>query len=74
MGQALKIESVMGKKRRKWKKAIFSTTRDIFIEKQLLLFLVGLLLGRAVILFNISPFAIAFIATAWAFIKGECSP
>lgn len=34
-----------------------------FIEKQLLLFLVGFLLGRAVILFNISPFAIAFLGT-----------
>src|SRR5690625_3222661 len=33
------------------------------IEKQLLLFLIGLLLGRAVILYNISPFAIAFLAT-----------
>ena len=66
MGQTLKIESVMGSKRRKWKKTIYHLAKDIFIEKQLLLFLVGFLLGRAVILFNISPFAIAFLATVWA--------
>src|SRR5699024_5568739 len=40
--------------------------KTLFIEKRLLLFFVGFLLGRAVILYNISPFAIALLATAWA--------
>ena len=66
MGQTLKIENVLENKRRKWKKTFYTFLKEIFIEKQLLLFLVGFLLGRAVILFNISPFAIAFLATAWA--------
>ena len=66
VGQAIKIESTVGRKRRKWKQTFYTFVKEILIERQLLLFLVGLLLGRAVILFNISPFAIAFIATAWA--------
>ncbi|MEI3604578.1 stage II sporulation protein E [Pseudogracilibacillus sp. SE30717A] len=66
MSQALKIETVIEKKRSRGKDRIQSILKDIFIEKKLLLFLVGLLLGRAVILYNISPFAIAFLATAWS--------
>lgn len=66
VSQALKIESVLEKKRSRIKKGIAVSLREIFIEKKLLLFLVGLLLGRAVILYNISPFAVAFLATAWA--------
>lgn len=66
VSQAIKIESVLEKKRSNWKKRISASLKEIFIEKKLLLFLVGLLLGRAVILYNISPFAIAFLATAWA--------
>lgn len=66
MNQALKIESVLEKKRSRLKRIIFTSIREVFIEKKLLLFLVGLLLGRAVILYNISPFAVAFLATAWA--------
>lgn len=66
MSQAIKVESVLEKKRSNWKRKISTSLKEIFIEKKLLLFLVGLLLGRAVILYNISPFAIAFLATAWA--------
>ncbi len=66
MSQALKIESVIEKKRSRGKDRVQGVLKDIFIEKKLLLFLVGLLLGRAVILYNISPFAIAFLATAWS--------
>src|SRR5699024_6222606 len=65
LSQALKIETAL-RKRSKGKGRIYAALKEIFIEKQVLLLLVGLLLGRAVILFNISPFAIAFIATAWA--------
>src|SRR5699024_11192249 len=42
----------------------------IFIERQLLFFMIGLLLGRAVILYEISPFAVAFLA-ATTLIKGK---
>ncbi|WP_085993729.1 stage II sporulation protein E [Oceanobacillus senegalensis] len=37
----------------------------ILLEKGLLFFIVGFLLGRAVILSDVSPFAVAFIATIW---------
>src|SRR5690625_7700473 len=66
VSQAIKVESVLEKKRSNMKRRISNSLKDIFIEKKLLLFLVGLLLGRAVILYNISPFAVAFLATAWA--------
>ncbi|MBO1004444.1 stage II sporulation protein E [Pseudogracilibacillus auburnensis] len=66
MSQTLKIETILHSKRTRIKKGIKASIKEIFIEKQLLLLLVGLLLGRAVILYNISPFAIAFLATAWA--------
>jgi len=36
-----------------------------FIEKGWLFYIVGFLLGRAVILTEVSPFAVAFIATVW---------
>ena len=38
----------------------------MLFEKRLLLFLIGFLLGRAVILYGLSPFAVALVATAWA--------
>ncbi|WP_421904367.1 stage II sporulation protein E [Oceanobacillus halophilus] len=38
---------------------------SILLEKGWLFFIVGFLLGRAVILSNVSPFAVAFIATIW---------
>src|SRR5690625_420412 len=60
------METVIKKKRSRLKKVAYKSMKDLFIEKNLLLFLVGLLLGRAVILYNISPFAIAFLAASWA--------
>ncbi|HLR15979.1 MAG TPA: stage II sporulation protein E [Bacillota bacterium] len=39
--------------------------KGIFIDRGWLLMLVGVLLGRAVILAGISPFAVAFFATVW---------
>src|SRR5699024_342077 len=43
-----------------------SMLRTVLIEKGLLLLMIGFLLGRAVVLYEISPFALAFVATAWA--------
>ncbi|WP_042220763.1 stage II sporulation protein E [Oceanobacillus manasiensis] len=37
----------------------------LFLEKGLLYYIVGFLLGRAVILSAVSPFAVAFLATMW---------
>src|SRR5690625_3935373 len=62
----MKMENVMERKRVKVKKGLYSSLQEIFISKGLLLYIIGLLLGRAVILYNISPFAIAFLATVWA--------
>lgn len=66
MGQTLKLENVLQKKQYRERKSLPSILGTIFIEKRLLLFIIGFLLGRAVILYHISPFAIALLATAWA--------
>src|SRR5690625_1367858 len=60
------MEAIINKKRAKKREKIYSTIHHLLIDKGLLLYLIGLLLGRAVILYNISPFAIAFLATVWA--------
>jgi len=73
LSQALKIETAL-RKRSKGKGRIYAALKEIFIEKKLLLLLVGLLLGRAVILYNISPFAIAFLATFWSVYKRRMLP
>jgi len=44
----------------------YTKLTDWFIANRLLYFMIGLLLGRAVILYNISPFAIAFLAAIWS--------
>ncbi|RDW15316.1 stage II sporulation protein E [Oceanobacillus arenosus] len=54
---------------RKW---INLKLKTVLLDKGLLYFIVGFLLGRAVILSVVSPFAIAFIATMW-FIHREKS-
>src|SRR5690625_7548104 len=46
--------------------AFTNMARTVLFEKRLLLFLIGFLLGRAVILYGLSPFAVALVATAWA--------
>src|SRR5699024_11985162 len=40
-------------------------TKAILLEKGWLFYIVGFLLGRAVILSVVSPFAVAFLATMW---------
>src|SRR5690625_5236965 len=62
----MKMENAIESKRAKVKKGLYTSFQEIFISKGLLLYIIGLLLGRAVILYNISPFAIAFLATVCA--------
>lgn len=63
VGEVIKVRNFLVRKSEPLRSKFMTLLYNWFIEKQLLLFLIGLLLGRAVILFNISPFAIAFIAT-----------
>ncbi|OZU89538.1 stage II sporulation protein E [Virgibacillus indicus] len=49
----------------KLRKKLNVKVRAIFLEKGWLFFIVGFLLGRAVILSEVSPFAVAFLATMW---------
>src|SRR5690625_4787307 len=66
VGQALKAENVLMRAKQQTRKSMTKKLKYVFIEKKLLLLFIGFLLGRAVILYNISPFAIALVATAWA--------
>lgn len=66
MSEALKIDHVLEKRRQRSKRSLVDVLQFIFIEKKVFLFIVALLLGRAVILYNISPFALAFLATVWS--------
>ncbi|TMN22338.1 stage II sporulation protein E [Lentibacillus cibarius] len=56
----------------KFRIKISSALKTLLFEKGWLLYLVGFLLGRAVILSVVSPFAIAFLATIW-FVQRERS-
>ncbi|KGX90069.1 stage II sporulation protein E [Pontibacillus halophilus JSM 076056 = DSM 19796] len=47
------------------KQKLGDRTRALMIERGLLLFLVAFLLGRAVVLSSVSPFALAFLAAVW---------
>ncbi|MBM7601285.1 stage II sporulation protein E [Virgibacillus halotolerans] len=49
----------------KIRKQMYRAAHTILLEKGWLFFIVGFLLGRAVILSVVSPFAVAFIATMW---------
>lgn len=60
-----KIFSMQRRKLTNFQRGIFKYFKTILLERGLLLFLVGVLLGRAVILSAVSPFAIAFLATIW---------
>ncbi|MDC3417916.1 stage II sporulation protein E [Aquibacillus salsiterrae] len=48
-----------------WKKKLGEKTKLFFIEKGWLLFIVGFLLGRAVVLSSLTPFALSFLASVW---------
>jgi stage II sporulation protein E len=49
----------------KWKRKGSDTLKKALLDKGWLLFFAGVLLGRAVILTSVSPFAIAFFASIW---------
>lgn len=49
----------------KFRKRLLLKCKSQLFEKGWLFFLVGFLLGRAVILTEVSPFAVAFLATIW---------
>lgn len=52
---------------------IYSKTKTFLLDKGWLFFIVGFLLGRAVILSAATPFAIAFLATVWLVHKRNAS-
>ncbi|MDL4840497.1 stage II sporulation protein E [Aquibacillus rhizosphaerae] len=55
-----------------WKRRFGEKTKLFFLEKGWLLFIVGFLLGRAIVLSSLSPFALAFLASVW-FMRKEKS-
>ncbi|MEC0282538.1 stage II sporulation protein E [Terribacillus saccharophilus] len=59
------IYGVEQKRLENWKKKGFDFAKLLLIEKAWLLALVGFLLGRAVVLTTVSPFAVAFLASIW---------
>lgn len=69
MSSILEIDGKITKRKvgglRKAKKKLISHVKYMLIEKGWLFFIVGFLLGRAVILSVVSPFAVAFLATIW---------
>lgn len=62
MGETITIRNRLIKKQTSFLTKVSQFLYRIFIERQVLFFIIGLLLGRAVILYEISPFAIAFLA------------
>src|SRR5690625_1286268 len=50
---------------RRLKSYIYTKMQTLMIERGWLLCIVGFLLGRAVVLSVVSPFAVAFLATLW---------
>lgn len=62
MGEAINVRNLVTKKKRSWLTRVTKLLYKWLIEKQWLFYMIGLLLGRAVILYEISPFAIAFLA------------
>ncbi|MCT2534292.1 stage II sporulation protein E [Aquibacillus koreensis] len=48
-----------------WKRRMGEKAKLFFLEKGWLLFIVGFLLGRAIVLSSLSPFALSFLASVW---------
>lgn len=65
MSEAIKIDHILDRRREREKRSVIDMLQFILFEKRIALFIIALLLGRAVILYHISPFALAFLATAW---------
>lgn len=64
MGEVLNVNRTVESKRNLLLSKIRDWFYNFFIERQVLFWMIGLLLGRAVILYEISPFALAFLAAA----------
>lgn len=64
MSETIRAESIFVKRRALLQK-LSRASYDVLINKKLALYLIAMLLGRAVILHDISPFALSFIATVW---------
>ncbi|MFD1172847.1 stage II sporulation protein E [Oceanobacillus picturae] len=54
-----------GNKVKALRRKVHAKVSTLFLDKGLLYYIVGFLLGRAVILSAVSPFAVAFLATMW---------
>lgn len=67
MGAVVNVRNRLQEKQTSLVVKVVEGLRYLFIEKQFLFMLIGLLLGRAVILYEISPFALVFLATATLF-------
>lgn len=63
MGEVIRVRNSLVNKRTTFLNKVSGQLVHLFIQRKLLLFIIGLLLGRSVILYGISPFAISFIAT-----------
>lgn len=76
MDSAVKNESksiqVHSKKLEMWKRRLGEKTKLLLLENGWLLFIIGFLLGRAIVLSTVSPFALAFLASVW-FMRREKS-
>lgn len=59
----LRVKEKMEKE--KMHRSFFSRIITFVMEKGLLYFLIGFLLGRAIILSEVSPFSVAFLASLW---------
>ncbi|WP_164670634.1 stage II sporulation protein E [Virgibacillus doumboii] len=57
----------------KFSKRVVQQTKSLLFEKGWLFYIVGFLLGRAVILSVVSPFAAAFLATIWFIHKDKAA-
>lgn len=53
--------------------SILSRAKTLLMERGWIFYIVGFLLGRAVILSQVSPFAIAFLATTWFIHKKQAT-
>src|SRR5699024_4758076 len=65
VSEAIKIDHILDRRREREKRSVIDMLQFILFEKRIALFIIALFLGRAVILYHISPFALAFLATAW---------
>lgn len=65
MSETVKVDRFFMRKRAKKHKGFIHGMKEIMLSQGGLLCLVGFLLGRAAILYDVSPFAVAFLATVW---------